>query len=112
MAQGRQSTQGNALGVAMSRPTLGGATIGTTSSPVCVIDLGYNGSSKVGMYGTTPVTQRSTTLAAAVATTVPVSTTTGTVTSWGFGTSSQAANIITMINDVYAALTSIGLISA
>ncbi len=67
---------------------------------------------KVGFYGTTPVIQRTTTLGAAVATTVAISTTTGAVTSWGFSTSTQANNIVSLLNDVYAALTSVGLISA
>lgn len=111
MAQGGQTGPGKMLGVAVSRPTLGGVTIGTSTGPTAVIDLGYNGSSKIGAYGTTPVTQRSTTLGTTVVTTVPVSTTTGTVTSWGFSTSSQAANIVTMLNDIYGALTSIGFIS-
>lgn len=74
---------------------------GTTSYP-----------NKVGFYGTTPVSQRSTTLGAAVATTVAVSTTTGATTSWGFSTSTQANNIVSLLNSVYGALTSVGLISS
>ena len=67
---------------------------------------------KVGFYGTTPVTQRTTTLGTTVATTVAVSTTTGDITSWGFSTSTQANNVISLLNSVYGALTSVGLISA
>lgn len=64
-----------------------------------------------GFYGATPVSQRSTTLGTTVATTVAVSTTTGSITSWGFSTSTQANNIVSLLNSVYAALTSVGLIS-
>ena len=66
---------------------------------------------KVGFYGTTPVIQRTTTLGTTVATTVAVSTTTGAITSWGFSTSTQANNVVSLLNDVYAAMTSLGLIS-
>lgn len=111
MAQGGQTGPGKMLGVAVSRPTLGGVTIGTSTGPTAVIDLGYNGSSKIGMYGTTPVTQRTTTLGTTVDTTAAVSTTTGSITSWGFSTSTQANNIISLLNSVYGALTSVGLIS-
>lgn len=64
-----------------------------------------------GVYGATPVSQRSTTLGATVATTVAVSTTTGATTSWGFSTSTQANNIVSLLNSVYGALTSVGIIS-
>ena len=73
--------------------------------------VGAASTDKVGFYGTTPVIQRTTTLGTTVVTTVAVSTTTGAITSWGFSTSSQANNIVTMVNDIYNALTSIGLIS-
>ena len=64
-----------------------------------------------GFWGTTPVTQRSSTLGTTVATTVAISTTTGAVTAWGFSTSTQANNLVTMVNDIYQALTSVGLLS-
>lgn len=67
---------------------------------------------KVGFFGTTPVAQQSTTLGAAVATTVAVSTTTGSITSWGFSTSTQANNVISLLNSVYGAMTTYGLLSA
>lgn len=79
-------------------------------------EIGSGGSTaypnKVGFYGTTPVAQQSTTLGAAVATTVAVSTTTGSITSWGFSTSTQANNIVSLLNSVYGALTTYGLISS
>lgn len=73
--------------------------------------VGAVSTATVGFYGTTPVTQRSTTLGTTVATTVAVSTTTGATTSWGFSTSTQANNIVSLLNSVYGALTSIGMIS-
>lgn len=90
-----------------------GAASTTTSTFVgggSAFQVGSSGGS-VGMYGTTPVTQRTTTLGTTVATTVAISTTTGSVTSWGFSTSTQANNIVSLLNSVYGALTSIGLIS-
>ncbi len=65
----------------------------------------------LGFFGTTPVAQQSTTLGAAVATTVAVSTTTGSITSWGFSTSTQANNVISLLNSVYGAMTTYGLLS-
>lgn len=91
-----------------------GAASTTTSTFVGGGDAFMVGNSggKVGAYGTTPVTQRSTTVGAAVATTVAISTTTGAVTSWGFSTSTQANNLVSMVNSIYGALTSIGFISS
>ena len=64
---------------------------------------------KVGFYGTTPVAQTATTGGAAVATTVAISTTT---TKWGFATSTQANDLVTMVNDLYDKLVSLGILSA
>lgn len=90
-----------------------GAASTTTSTFVgggSAFQIGNSGGT-VGAYGTTPVSQRTTTLGTTVATTVSISTTTGAVTSWGFSTSTQANNLVTMVNDIYGALTSIGFIS-
>lgn len=67
---------------------------------------------KVGFFGTLPVAQQSTSLGAVVATTVAVSTTTGSITSWGFSTSTQANNIVSLLNSVYTAMTTYGLLSS
>jgi hypothetical protein len=72
--------------------------------------LGQSSTDLISFYGVTPVVQRTTTLGTTVATTVAVSTTTGAVTSWGFATSTQANNVISLLNSVYSALTSAGLI--
>lgn len=112
MAQNGQPNTGRALGVMVSRPTFGGMTVGGSTGPTCIIDLGYSSTSKIGMYGVTPVTQRSTTGGAVVATTVAVSTTTGATTSWGFSSSTQANALTAQVADIYNALTSIGLLSA
>lgn len=61
-----------------------------------------------GVYGATPVSQRSTTLGTTVATTAAVSTTSNI---WGFSTSSQANNLVSLVNSIYGALTSVGIIS-
>ena len=78
--------------------------VGRATQPV---QLGGT-SGTVGIYGVTPVSQRSTTVGTIVATTVAVSTTSNI---WGFSTSTQANNLVTMVNDIYKALTSFGLIS-
>jgi len=78
--------------------------VGRATQPV---QLGGT-SGTVGIYGVTPVSQRSTTVGTTVATTVAVSTTSNI---WGFSTSTQANNLVTMVNDIYKALTSFGLIS-
>lgn len=65
-----------------------------------------------GFFGTTPAVQQSTNVGTTIATTVAVSTTTADITSWGFSTSTQANNIVTMLNDVYGALTTYGLLSS
>lgn len=79
-------------------------------------EIGSGGSTafpnKVGFYGTTPVAQQASTGGAAVATTVAVSTTTGSITSWGFSTSTQANDLTVQVADIYNALTSLGLLSA
>lgn len=67
---------------------------------------------RVGFFGTTPATQQSTTLGGTVVTTVAVSTTTGSITSWGFSTSTQANNVISLLNSVYGAMTTYGLLSS
>jgi len=78
--------------------------VGRATQPV---QLGGT-SGTVGIYGVTPVSQRSTTVGTIVATTVAVSTTSNI---WGFSTSTQANNLVTMVNDIYKALTSFGFIS-
>ena len=63
----------------------------------------------VGFYGATPVAQQASTAGAGVTTTVSISTTT---TKWGFATSTQANEIITMVNDLRTALVNTGIMSA
>ena len=79
--------------------------VGRATQPV---QLGGT-SGTVGLYGATPVSQRSTTVGAAVATTLSVSTTSNI---WGFSTSTQDDNLVSMVNSIYGALTSVGIISA
>jgi len=61
----------------------------------------------IGAYGSaTPIAQRSGSAQAAVTTTAPIST--GTI--WGFASSAQAAAIITLANELRAALVALNLI--
>lgn len=72
--------------------------------------LGQTASEKIAFYGGTPQVQGTLT-AAAVDTTVAISTTTGAVTSWGFSTSTQANAIVSLVNELRAELVSIGLLA-
>lgn len=73
--------------------------------------LGQGSTDKVGLYGVTPIAQRSGAAQTAVATTVAVSTVAGGATSWGFGGSTQANAIVTLVNELRAAMVAIGAIS-
>ena len=64
--------------------------------------LGPSSSSKIGFYGTAPIPKRTTTALTAV-------TTTGATSSSPYGfTSTQANNIISMLNEVMATLVAMG----
>jgi hypothetical protein len=73
----------------------GGTTIGEATT------------SKVSFYGVTPITQRTSASQAAVVTTVAVSTTSNI---WGFSTSTQANSIVSLVNELRAAMVAIGVI--
>ena len=73
------------------------------------IVIGQAAASVVGFYGATPVAQQASTAGAGVTTTVSISTTT---TKWGFATSTQANEIIVMVNDLRTALVNLGIMSA
>jgi hypothetical protein len=70
---------------------------------------GWNGgqstSDLVGFYGTTPIAQRSGSAQAAVGTTASTTT-----TPFGFATSTQADSIVTLVNEIRAALVAVGII--
>jgi UDP-N-acetyl-D-mannosaminuronic acid transferase (WecB/TagA/CpsF family) len=67
--------------------------------------LGYDSSDPIAFFGATPAVQ-SAFSAAAVDTTVAISTTT---TKWGFSTSTQANAIVSLVNEIRAALVTLGL---
>ena len=70
--------------------------------------IGYDSTQALCFYGGTPMT-KSTFTAAAIATTVAVSTTTGAITSWGFASSTQANAIVSLANEVRALVVALGL---
>jgi len=72
--------------------------------------FGKDSSRKIAFYGGTAQT-RTTLTNAAVATTVAVSTTTGAITSWGFGSSTQANAIVSLVNELRSELVAIGLLA-
>lgn len=67
--------------------------------------FGLNTSSKISFYGVTPVVQRAGAAQAAVGTTAATTT-----TPWGFGSSTQADAVITLVNEMRAALVALGVI--
>lgn len=67
--------------------------------------LGQATSEKISFYGVTTVTQPTSSSQAAVATTAATST-----TPWGFGGSTQANAIVTLVNQLRSELVTLGLI--
>lgn len=67
--------------------------------------IGLNSTEPLAFYGQTPAA-RTAFSAAAVATTVAVSTTSNI---WGFSTSTQANAIVSLVNEIRAALVTLGL---
>ena len=68
--------------------------------------LGQSTTDTISFYGVTPVAQRSGAAQAAVTTTAATST-----TPFGFGTSTQAQAVVTLVNELRAALVAVGLIA-
>lgn len=68
--------------------------------------LGQSATDKVGEYGVTPVAQRAGAAQAAVTTTAATST-----TPYGYATSAQADAIVTLVNELRAALVARGTIT-
>jgi UDP-N-acetyl-D-mannosaminuronic acid transferase (WecB/TagA/CpsF family) len=67
--------------------------------------MGYSSSEPIAFYGATPAA-RTDFSASAVETTAAISTTT---TKWGFSTSTQANAIVSLVNEIRAALVTLGL---
>jgi hypothetical protein len=67
--------------------------------------FGYNSSDPISFFGATPAA-RAAFSASAVETTVALSTTT---LKWGYSTSTQANAIVTLVNEIRAALVTLGL---
>ena len=69
--------------------------------------LGKSITTPVSLYGVTPITQRASASQAAVVTTLAISTTSA---KWGFATSTQANDLVTLTNELRAALVALGAI--
>lgn len=84
--------------------------VGRATQPV---QFGGTGGS-VGFYGQTPVVQRATAAShTTIATTVAVSTlTTGSTSTWGYASSSQANSITAAVAEIQATLVAIGIWAA
>jgi hypothetical protein len=70
--------------------------------------LGYASTDPIAFYGATPAA-RTAFSALAVTTTIAVSTTTGAITSWGYPTAAAADGIVALVNEIRAALVTLGL---
>ena len=68
--------------------------------------LGQSTTDTIAFYGVTPIVQRGGAAQAAVSTTAVTST-----TPFGFGTSTQAQAVVTLVNELRAALVAVGLIA-
>lgn len=68
--------------------------------------IGAAATSKLAFYGGTPIVQRSGAAQAAIATTLAVTTTTAL---WGFSTSTQANDIVTLCNELRALVVALNL---
>ena len=67
--------------------------------------FGKSATDTIGFYGKTPIVQRAGAAQAAVGTTAATTT-----TPWGFGSSTQADAVITLVNEMRAAMVLLGLI--
>lgn len=68
--------------------------------------LGQSTTDLISFYGVTPIVQRSGASQAAVVTTAPTNS-----SPYGYATSAQAAAIVTLVNELRAALVAVGLIA-
>lgn len=69
--------------------------------------IGTATTQKLAFYNATPIVQRTSSAQAAIATTAAISTTSA---KWGYSTSTQANSIVTLANELRAALLALGLI--
>ncbi len=76
--------------------------------------VGPSAAAGVGFYGTTPVVQRATASShTTITTTVAVSTlTTGSTSTWGFASSTQANQIVSAVAEIQATLVALGIWAA
>lgn len=67
--------------------------------------IGAGITDKISVYGVTPVVQRASAAQAQVTTTTATST-----SPWGYGSQAQANAIVTLVNEIQAALVAFGII--
>ena len=68
-------------------------------------NIGRATTDKIGFYGVTPIVQRASAAQAQVTTTTSTST-----SPWGYGSQAQANAIVTLVNEIQAALVAVGII--
>jgi hypothetical protein len=99
-----------AIGVAYRDQDLEGSTLTDCAvvDPTITgtVEIGSAVTDLVGFYGTTPADQPASESQAAAATTAPVSIS---ATQWGFSTSTQAAAVLTLTNEMRRVLVELGL---
>ena len=78
------------------------------------VQIGGTAAATVGLYGATPVVQRATAAShTTIGTTVGVSTlTTGSTSTWGYATSTQANQITAAVAEIQATLVALGVWAA
>ena len=97
-----QTSPGRALGVLTATPTLDGISIG--GGPVlATMDIGSAATDKLGFYGATAATQRTSAAQTTIATTVWIS---GGV---GFGSTAWVSALIATVQEIQQTLTALGL---
>lgn len=91
---------------------MGGKALGVLMSHVEGIEkLTTDTGSTIGFYGVTPVAQRSGAAQVALSATVINASAANGAETWGFASSSQAAQVVTLVNELRAALVAVGIIA-
>lgn len=86
--------------------------LGVLTSELDDIDkLTTNSGSTIGFYGVTPIAQRSGSAQVALSCSVVNASASNGADTWGFASSTQATQIVTLVNELRAALVALGAIA-
>lgn len=91
---------------------MGGKALGILMSEIKNIEsFQTDTGSTVGFYGVTPIVQRSGANQVALSASIVNASAANGAETWGFASSTQAAQVITLVNEIRAALVALGLIA-